>query len=239
MLEVANRPGFSPNACTVAPDRVEIENDYTNSITTGTYAAIVATYPQTLVIFGTSDPHLDVEIGPLATNHSSAGGRPIDGASDLELSAKYELGLHSNVVWGVEGTVTIPSGAPAFTYGNAQFLGDLNWDYEIDSTYALSGTFSFRAASAVTPAGTARSYFAFVPSVELIALLPGHRSQVSAEYAYFSRAGPNLGARSYVDFAYQRDLGPNLEVEAEYGLAPTLVDGGTERYLEGGLTLLF
>jgi hypothetical protein len=177
----------------VAPNHVEIENDYTNLVTTGTYASIAATYPQTLVIFGTSDPHLDVEIGPLATNRSSAGGRPVDGASDLELPAKYELGRHSNVVWAVEGTVTIPSGAPAFTYGNAQFLGDLNRDYEIDSTFALGGTFSFRAAGAVTLAGAAQSYFNFVPSGRADRAAPRASLASQRGVGLFLAPGPTSG----------------------------------------------
>ncbi len=30
------------------------------------------------------------------------------------------------------------------------------------------------------------------------------------EYAYFSHGGPGLAAKSIVDFAYQRDFGPNV-----------------------------
>ena len=106
-----------------------LENGYTNLVTTGPGGGNTTTYPQSLIRIGTSDPHLDVEVGPISENHSSVGGASVGGMSDLAIGAKYELGYTSNADWGVNAVVTIPTGATAFSAGNAQYTGNFNWAY--------------------------------------------------------------------------------------------------------------
>lgn len=195
-------------------------------------------YPQSLIRIGTFDPHLDFEIGPISENRSSAAGAPVSGASDLGLAAKYELGYTASADWGVYANVTVPTGATAFSAGSAQFIGDFDWGYTLSPEFALSGTFGFNALSGYNAGGVPQSYFAFTPTLELSAALPGGPSQISAEYAFFSAAGPNLGSKSYVDFVYQRDFGQHVQFDVEYGFQPTLIDGQRQHYLGAGLSFM-
>ena len=93
--------------------------------------------------------------------------------------------------------------------------------------------------SGVNSGGVAQSYFAAIPSLELSAGLPGGPSQISAEYAYFSAAGPNLGSKSLIDFIYQRDFGPHVQLDTEYGFSPTVIDGQKQNYVGAGASFMF
>jgi hypothetical protein len=67
---------------------------------------------------------------------------------------------------------------------------------------------------------------------------PGGPSQISAEYAYFSSAGPNLGGKSLIDFVYQRDFGSHVQFDVEYGFSPTVINGQTSHYVGAGLSFM-
>ena len=154
------------------------------------------------------------------------------------MSTKYELGYKSNAIWGVYGAIAYPTGSNAFTAGNAQFTGDFNGAYTINSEFSLAGTLSFNALSGINAAGAAQSYFAFIPSLELSAALPGGPSQISAEYAYYSAAGPNLPSKSLIDFVYQRDFSNHLQFDVEYGFSPTVINEQKQHYVGAGLSFM-
>jgi len=238
ILSIVNRPTFGTGVCTVRTGHADLENGYTNTVTTGPGGGNTATYPQSLIRIGTFDPHLDFEVGPVAENHSSVGGIAANGLSDLSIGAKYELGYTSNADWGVNAVVTIPTGATAFSAGNAQYTGNFNWGYTLNSEFSLSGTLGFNAFSAYNSAGHPQSFFAFTPTLEISAALPGGPSQLSAEYAYFSQAGPNLGSKSFVDFIYQRDFGPHVQFDVEYGFSPTVLNAQKQHYVGAGLSFM-
>jgi hypothetical protein len=187
---------------------------------------------------GTSDPHLEVTFGPPSFNRSSVGGSLAGGWSDINLGAKYELGYTSKAVWGVGAVVSLPTGSRAFTAGNAQYTGDFNWTYAMNSTWSLAGTVSVNALSAYNAAGIPQSYFACIPSIVLTASLP-QSSSLFAEYSYYSRASPNAVAKSLIDVGYTRDLGSNVQFDVEYGVSPTRLDAQTQRYVGAGLSFLF
>lgn len=238
ILSIVNRPTVTTGVCTVRTGHFDLETGYTNTTTTGPGGGSGANYPQALIRIGTADPHFDLEIGPPSYQTSTAGGTRVGGASDVNLGAKYELGYSSNADWGVNAVVTFPTGANAFTAGNAQFTGNVNAGYTLNPEFSLAGTLSFNALSAPNAGGTAQSYFAFIPSLELSAALPGGPSQISAEYAYFSAAGPGLGAKSLIDFVYQRDLGAHVQFDAEYGFSPTTINAQTQHYVGAGLAFM-
>jgi hypothetical protein len=237
ILSIVNRPTFGTGVCTVRTGQFLIENGYTNTTTTGFGGGNTALYPQSLLRFGTSDAHLDLEFGAPSEERSSVGGPAIGGATDLSLGAKYELGYTSNFLWGVNAVVTVPSGSAAFTAGNAQFTGNFNWGYTINSVLGLAGTMGVNAFSATNSGGVPQSYFAFMPSLEVTAGLPGP-SQLAAEYAYFSSAGPNEGGKSWFDFVYARDLGSHVQVDVEYGFSPTLINGQKQDYVGAGVSFM-
>jgi len=238
LLSIVNRPTVSTGVCTVRTGHVELENGYTNTTTAGSGGGSSALYPQSLLRIGTFDPHLDFEFGFPSAETSSVGQARITGSTDISFASKYELGYSSNADWGIYGAVTAPTGSKAFTAGNAQFTGDLDGAYTINSEFSLAGTLSFNALSGANAAGLPQSYFAFVPSFELSAALPGGPSQISAEYAYFSAAGPGLGGKSLVDFVYQRDFGTHVQFDVEYGFSPTSINGQTQHYIGAGLSFM-
>ena len=238
ILSIVNRPTVTTGVCTVRTGHFDVENGYTNTATTGLGGGSNAIYPQSLVRIGTADPHLDLEFGLPSYETSSVGQPTVTGSSDVSLATKYELGYSSNADWGLYGAITYPTGSRAFTAGNAQFTGDFDWGYTINSEFSLSGTLSFNALSAANSAGVAQSYFAFIPSLELTAGLPGGPSQISAEYAYYSAAGPGFRSKSLIDFVYQRDFGSHLQFDAEYGFSPTLVNGQKQHYVGAGLSFM-
>ena len=238
ILSIVNRPTVSTGVCTVRTGHFDLENGYTNTTTAGPGGGSNANYPQSLLRIGTADPHLDFEFGLPSRETSSVGQPTLTGTSDVSLATKYELGYSSNADWGVYGAITYPTGSKAFTGGNAQFTGDFNGGYTINSEFSLAGTLSFNALSGANAAGAAQSYFAFIPSLELSAALPGGPSQISAEYAYFSAAGPSLGPKSLIDFVYQRDFGAHVQLDVEYGFSPTVINGQKQHYVGAGLSFM-
>lgn len=238
ILSIVNRPTVTTGVCTVRTGHFDVENGYTNTTTAGLGGGSGINYPQSLIRIGTADPHLDLEFGPPSYESSTAGEPRVTGSSDVNLGAKYELGYNSRALWGVNGAITFPTGSRAFSGGNTQFTGNLNGAYTLSPEFGLAGTLSFNALSAYNAGGVAQSYFAFIPSIELSAALPGGPSQLSAEYAFFSASGPGLGAKSLIDFVYQRDFGGHVQFDAEYGFSPTSINGQTQHYVGAGLSFM-
>jgi hypothetical protein len=238
ILSIVTRPTVTTGVCTVRTGHFLLENGYANTTTSGSGGGSNANYPQSLLRIGTADPHLDFEFGFPSSETSSVGQPTVTGTSDVSLATKYELGYSSNADWGVYGAITYPTGSKAFSAGNTQLTGDFNGAYAIDSEFSLAGTLSFNAFSALSAGGVPQSYFCFLPSLELSAALPGGPSQISAEYAFFSAAGPGLGGKSLIDFVYQRDLGGHLQFDAEYGFSPTTINGQKSHYVGAGLSFM-
>jgi hypothetical protein len=238
ILSIVNRPTVTTAVCTVRPRRFVLETGYTNTVTTGPGAGNTATYPQAYLRFGTADPHLELEVTPPDANRSSLGGTLATGASDVNLGAKYELGYSTRWLYGVNGLISFPTGSPAFTAGNAQFTGNFNWSYAVNTVLGFSGTLGFNDLSGLDPRGAAQSYFAFIPSLELTASLPGP-SEIFGEYAYFSQAGVGLGSKYLFDFGYVHDIGTHVQLDAEYGFSPTVLDGQRQHYAGAGASFMF
>jgi hypothetical protein len=238
ILSIVNRPTVGTGVCTVRTGHFDIENGYTNTVTTGAGGGYAVAYPQSLVRIGTADPHLDLEIGAPAYGRANFGGALATGWSDVNVGAKYELGYSANADWGANVVASFPTGNTAFTAGHAQYTANFNWAYTLNSEFGLSGTVGLNDFSGYNAAGNPQSYFAFLPTLELSAALPGGPSQLSAEYAYFSAAGPGLGGKSIVDFIYQRDFGPHVQFDVEYGLAPMPINGQRQHYVGAGLSFM-
>ncbi|MGH7737787.1 MAG: hypothetical protein ACREMP_07970 [Candidatus Tyrphobacter sp.] len=238
ILSIVNRPTIGTGVCTVRSGKFDIENGYTNAIATGPGGGYSVAYPQTLLRIGTANSRLDVEIGaPVYSVANFAGARTV-GWSDLSVGTKYELGFDAKADWGVNVVATLPTGNTAFSAGHAQTSANFNWSYTLNAEFGLSGTVGANDFSGYDTAGNQRSYFALLPTIELSAALPGGPSQISAEYAYFSQAGPGLGAKSVADFVYARDFGARLQLDVEYGFSPTPVNGQRQHYFGAGLSFM-
>jgi hypothetical protein len=237
ILSIVTRPTVSTSVCTVRTGNVLVENGYANTVITGLSGGTTAMYPQSFVRIGTFDPHLEVDVIPPSFNQSSLGDASTSGWSDFGLGAKAELGYGARWVYGVNAAITYPTGSRMFSAGNAQFTGNFNWDYTVNSVIGASGTMSFNALSGVNSVGALQSYFAFIPSALVAATLPGP-SEFYVEYSYFSHAGPNLGAKSLIDSGYLRDLRPDVQLDIEYGFSPTLLDGQKQHYVGVGASFM-
>jgi hypothetical protein len=237
ILSIVNRPTVTTGTCTVRTGNFDLEDGYTNTTTTGLGGGSGVNYPQSLIRVGTADPHFDLEFGPPSLQTSTAGEPRVMGSSDVDLGAKYELGYSTRWLYGVNGLVTFPTGSQAFTAGGTQFTGNFNWGYTVNPIIGLDGSLSFNSFSGFNTAHNAQSYFAFVPSLEVTASLPGP-SEFFGEYAYFSQAGVGLGSKSLIDFGYVRDLGEHAQLDIEYGFSPTLLDGQKEHYLGAGASFM-
>ena len=237
ILSIVNRPTIGTGVCTVRAGHVVVETGYVNTVTTGPGGGNTSVWGASLVRFGTSDSHLDLEIAPPNVSYSSAGGSRVTGSSDMALIAKYEGGYNANALWGVNAQVTLPSGTPAFTAGGPQYTGNFNWGYTISPEFGASGTLGFNAFSGFTASGTQQGYFAFVPTLELTAAIPGS-GQLFGEYAYFSQAGVGLGSKNEFDFGFQHQLGTHVLFDVEYGFTPTVLSGQQQHYLGAGLSFM-
>jgi hypothetical protein len=238
ILSIVNRPSFGTGVCTVRTGRFDIENGITHTTTTGEGGGSASLYPQSLVRVGTSDPHLDLEFGLPSIARSSSGGATVSGWSDASIGVKYELGYTSKADWGANAALVVPTGSAAFTAGKTQFTGGFNWGYTINAEFGLAGTLDLNESVSANASGVPQSYFAAMPSLALSAALPGGPSQITAEYAYFTAAGPNLGGKAWLDFIYSRDLGPHVQIDVEYGLSPTPIGGQRQHYVGAGLSFM-
>jgi len=237
ILSIVTRPTVTTGVCTVRPHTVLLENGYTNTTVTGPGGGETAAYPQSFLRLGTGDPHLEFSFAPPSSNASSVGGATAGGTSDMNFGVKDELGYTANALWGVNAQVSVPSGSRAFTAGGSQYSGNFNWGYTLNAEFSLAGTLGFNSLAGFGSNGNVAHYFAFIPSLELEASLPAN-SQLFAEYAYFSQAGVGLGSRSLFDFGYQKDIGPHVQLDVEYGIQPTVLNGQQLHYVGAGLSFM-
>lgn len=239
-MSIVNRPTITTGVCTVQTGHFVVENGYSNTTTTGPGGGntVAAGQNDVGIRVGTFDPHFDVEFTPPNYSRSSLGGTAVTGSSDMTFGLKYELGYTAKALWGIAGFATVPSGTHAFTAGNAQYTGDFNFAYTLSPAFSLATTLSTNALSGINSGGQPQSYFAFIPSVELSATLPGYPNELYGEYAYYSSAGPNLGSKSVMDFGYLRDIGPHVQLDVEYGFSPTVINAQQYHYIGAGVSFM-
>jgi len=159
------------------------------------------------------------------------------GANDMGLDAKWELWYNAKAVYGVNAQVSLPTGGTAFTAGEAQYTGNFNWGYTFDKVWGASGTVGFNSLAVINSSGARERYFAVIPSVTVTAAT-SPSSQVFAEYAYFSRAGPGIGSKSIINLGYQFDVGPHVQFDVEYGFQPAAVDGQRNHDVGAGISFM-
>ena len=233
IISIVNRPPISTGICTVQKGHFDVETGWTNLVATGSNAGNSGSYGASLVRIGTGDSQVDLEITPPNFQRATSAS----GTSDSSIGAKVELGYSSRWLYGVNGLVAFPTGSKAFTAGAAQYTGNFNWAYTINSVFGVNGTLGLNQLRGTSSNGALQSYFAFVPSLEATASLPGP-AQIFAEYAYFSQAGSGLGSKGTIDFGYLHDFGTHLQLDAEYGITPTTLFGQRQHYIGAGLSFM-
>ena len=234
---LVTRPTISTSACTVRPHHVLVENGWSNTIATGSGAGATTSFTQTFIHFGTWDPHLEFAVTPPSWNRSNAGGSVVEGASDVNFGAKYELGYDADAVWGANVQVSVPSGDVGFTAGAPQYTANLDWTYTVNPVYSLAGTISLDSLAGFDAKGDLRRFDAFEPAVVLSAGL-SPSSQAFLEYGYFSRSGPDIGAKTVIDLGLVRVLTPHSQADVEFGFSPTSVAGQKTHYIGVGFSFM-
>jgi hypothetical protein len=241
ILSIVTRPTVTTSVCTVRAHAVLLESGYSNTTITGPGGGSQANYPQAFLRLGTWDPHLEIDFTPPSALSSTAGSTRINGSSDVNAGVKYELGYNARAVWGLNGAISFPTGSKAFTAGGAQYTGNFNWSYTLNAEFSAAGTFGFNALAGFAPSGDVQHFFAFIPTLELEAALPGPASspsQLFAEYSYFSQSGVGLPGRSLLDFGYQKDFGPHVQFDVEFGVQPTVILNQQQHYIGAGLSFM-
>ncbi len=237
ILSIVTRPSVTTAVCTVRDGHVDVENGYTNATITGAGGGTAINYPQSFVRLGIGQ-HMEIAFAPPSYNRSSLGGSIVSGSSDMNFGAKWELGYNSKALWGANLQVSAPTGDSSFTAGGAQYTGNLNWSYAFNSIFGAAGTFGFNSLFGASSTGQTQQFSAFTPSVEFTAALPGGPSQLFAECAYSSHAGPGLGGRTLLDFGYQKDVGEHVQLDVEYGFQTTIINGQKLHYFGAGLSFM-
>lgn len=223
--------------CTVRAGHVLVETGYVNTVSTGAGGGNSSAWGASLLRFGTPDSHVDVEIAPPNASSSSAGGSRMSGWSDTGVVVKYEGGYNAKALWGLNAEVTLPTGSRAFTAGGMQYTENFNWGYALSPVFAADGTLGFNEFRGFNASGASQGYFAFVPTFELTASLPGS-GQLFGEYAYFSQAGIGLPAKNEFDFGLQYQIGSQVVLDTEYGITPTVLGGERQHYLGAGFSFM-
>jgi hypothetical protein len=235
---IVTRPTVTTSVCTVQPQTALIESGWQNLVATGNGAGYTASYPQAFVRVGTGDPNLEWNVSVPTYEKTNAGGSIVTGWSDVSGGIKYVLGYNAKAAWGVNAAFSMPTGGSSFTAGGPGYTGNFNWTYTLNGTFSLAGTLGFNDLAGYRTDGLPGRYFAFAPSLGLFASLPNN-TELFAEYAYSSAAGPGIGGKSTIDAGIERDLSPNVQFDLEYGFSPTPVNGTRTTYTGAGLSFLF
>jgi opacity protein-like surface antigen len=238
LSSIVTRPTFTTSVCTVQPHGILLESGYANTVTTGNGPSNAASYPQAFLRIGTGDPHLEWNVSPYTFDRTNASGVVSSGYGDVFAGIKAELGYTAKAVWGVNASLSLPTGSAGYTAGGPGYTANFNWTYTLNDTFSLAGTAGFNDLAGYDALGTPGRYFTFDPTLALFVSLP-NQTELFAEGAYFTSAGPGLGAKSTFDVGYERDLSNNVQFDVEYGFTPTPVNGQRSSYVGTGLSFLF
>ena len=230
LLATLNRPTVGYSACAVPKGAIVLEDGYQNQAQGGTSPSVTTTYPQGFQRVGIADRlELDL-IGP-AYNRQRSGASVTTGYSDLGLGFKYELPQAGRFTYAVDGLFQASTGSGGFGAGGPTSAID------VDVAYAASPAIGFGTTLAgYATGGAGARYGYFLPSVVVTAQIP-NSYQFYAELVGQTKLAPDRGGRIFTDFGVQKLLGPFLEVDGEYGISFTPVDGSRFRYVGVGLGL--
>lgn len=239
LLATLNRPTVGYSACALPKGAIVLEEGYQSQHQSGRAASVIATFPQGFERLGVADRlELDL-IGP-AFNRSRVGSTIATGYNDLGLGFKYELPQKGRFTYAVDGLFQAATGTGGFGAGGPTSALDIDVAYAaspaigIGTTlagYSTAGTTAIGTTPAGLPMGGFMSrYGYFLPSVVVTAQIPNYY-QFYAELAGRTKLAPDQGGQVFTDFGIQKLLGPNLELDGEYGISFTPVVGSRFRYV--------
>lgn len=220
LLAELNRPsiGYSPCAAEAGTDVLELGYQHELLGPQSTLASQTQ-LGQGFLRFGVAQ-RLEVDfIGPNLDIQRGALGEA-SGLSDSGLGFKYELPPTQRWQIGIDGLYTTPSGATAFTTGNATYTTNLDASYQLTPATSLGATLSLASTGGFGRDGSHARFGAFTPSALVLEQIDGS-TQAFVEYVNDSRVAPDAGDRGLLDAGLQHLVGARLEIDVEYGHALT------------------
>ncbi|MHB8178391.1 MAG: transporter [Vulcanimicrobiaceae bacterium] len=235
LLAALDRPTIGYATCAVRPGDIVGEFGYDNTISTGSRYAF-ATYPQGFIRYGVARRFEVDFIGPAYGVRHLANGSIQRGFFDSGLGFKLQSRPVGRALFAIDGLLTFPTGASAFTIGAPTETVNLDASYALSNTTGIAETLGFTSASGTRLSSThvdasVARYTAFLPSAVITQLL-GARTQLYLEAYGATRVRPNGGSRFAMDGGVQYMLTPQLEVDAELGR--TVTELGPSHYLGFG-----
>ena len=231
-----NRPSVSTSVCAVQPRHVVVETGYTNTTTTGVGANSTTNVPQAFIRTGIG-PRIEVNLTPPSAESTNNGIASTSGTSDIGFGLKAVLGYSARGLYGIGGSMLMPTGSAAFTNGANTYELTLNGSYSLTSTLSLFGTAGFASLVGTDANGNLARFGSFIPSVGLTYSLPSSW-YVFVEGADFGKVTPNGGNRLLVDYGVQKASG-RVQFDAEAGNALNVVNGSRYHYIGAGVSALF
>ena len=234
LLAEVNRPttGYSP--CAAQPRTAVLEIGYQHEWNGD--SSTRDQLGQAFMRFGVAS-RLELDfIGPNDLAQRGPSG-DASGFADSGLGFKYELDTTPQWQLAVDGLYTSPSGARAFTTGNATYAVNLDATYQLTASTSFASTLSLGSSGGFGASGAHGRYGVFMPSL-LVLQQFDNSTQAYVEYVNVSRSAPDVGDSSFFDTGIQRLAGPNLEVDVEYGHSLTGVPSQRFNYVGAGLGIL-
>ncbi len=242
LLATLNRPTVGYSACAVPTGAIVLEEGYQNTFAGGPAAQTSAAYPQGFERAGVAPGwELDV-IGP-NVNRQRSGSTLTDGYSDMGLGFKYELPQKGRFTFAVDGLLTAATGSGGFSNGGPTQTLNLDVSYAASPALGIGTTLAGAASTGFfqpgpfstsgTLAAVREGYGTFDPSLVVTVQWPNYY-QFYAELVGQTKTAPRAGGRLYTDFGLQKLLGPYLEIDGEYGIDFTPIDGSRFNYIGFG-----
>ncbi|HEY9086185.1 MAG TPA: hypothetical protein VIN40_09685 [Candidatus Tyrphobacter sp.] len=233
LLNQLNRPTIGYSTCAVKSGTAVFEFGYQHEQQgTAPHAISQVQVPQGFLRFGIL-PRFEFDfIGPNIERQASANG-----FADAGIGFKYELPPSARLTFAIDGLYTPPSGAAAFTAGNASYTLNLDAAYQLTPATSLASTLAFTSTGGFSVTGIHARYGTFTPSVLVLEQL-GSVTQAYVEYVDVSRVSPDVGDRAFMDAGVQRLISQYLEIDVEYGHALTADAALRFNYVGAGIGIL-
>lgn len=243
LLATLDRPTVGYSACALPKGAIVLEEGYQIQNQAGPGASVIASFPQGFERVGITDRlELDL-IGP-AYNRSRVGATIATGYNDLGLGFKYELPQNGRFTYAIDGFFQAATGTGGFGAGGPTSAVDLDIAFAASPTIGIATTLAAYSAPGTTASGTTPTgeatggitsrYGYFLPSIVVTAQTPNDY-QFYAELVGRTKSAPDRGGQVLTDFGVQKLLGPNLEIDGEYGIGFTPIDGSRFRYVGLGV----
>ncbi len=241
LLASLDRPTIGFSTCVAPVGSAILEEGYQLNTQGGPAESVSATYPQGFQRFGLV-PRLEIDlVGPTFNRLRSDSGLS-SGFSDLGIGFKYAFQQKTKVQWAIDGLLTAATGASGFTAGGPTEQLNLDIAYPLSANVGIGTTIGFASTSGApvnSTTGTTAAYSrygAVIPSIVITDQIT-HATQFYAEYVNPTKIAPDLGGRAYTDFGVQQLFNQYVEIDAEYGIDFTPIQGSRYRYIGVGLGL--